>query len=833
MNFSTYRFTLDLQKHKSQMSIAVFQYDTAIKLSIGLTDGGVPYHLDGNITAKLYGKKPSGSAIVHDCSIEDSSRIIYTFDKTTANEIGVTNCQICIYNANDEQVTAPNFNLVVGEKAVNDDDVFEDEEFEGKYSALDAIFTAEAERVEAEERRVEAEEVIKNELLKKVDKTTEANKLYGTDEAGNPTTYDFDSMRGEKGEDGYTPQVGVDYFTETEKKELISEVEAQCKETLDNKLDKTTEALKLYGTDGKGNQINYTVSPNSEGNCIIQRLSNGHIAVPKNTYSDSLATSKYYVDTKDGEIKAQTEALTEKQTALEERVADLESLTLTYIEDGSTAYEKSVPAEVGKYALIKGIGGATEKVKGKNLINPTDILMPEVVDSYTINADGTITYTINNSPSGFAFISLSGLPAGKYYFYVEGTCLDVNGKENWNFLDMDYGLSIEMYVMSDFDNDLNEYLPTTRTLKVMLWRDESVTTDTWEVVEAPEGTVFEPYHEPYLRNAEVERIESIGANLIPFPYENGTKGAGYTETINGITWVVNADGSVTANGTATADSYFVIHSASDFEAGTYSVSGMSQGGISVQIKNGGGTSLRKPFTVTSADSTIGNIRLYFITGNVAKNAVFYPMFVKGSTPVDYKPYSAEPIATFVIPEGLNLNAVNDTYYDYIEVKDNKILRHKNIFEYSFTGYEVFPWTMAPNANGTYRFYIKNSDNVFPAFIDSVGICNQYTLNEIWDNRGAGNAGEFFVGNSGTIIFTVDDVSLTTGDNWRQHLRDLNTAGNPLTFRAALANPEVEDITHLFTTTEIKLLIERGGVLRFVNEKKMSVPSSVWFNKRKE
>lgn len=43
----------------------------------------------------------------------------------------------------------------------------------------------------------------------------------------------------------------------------------------------------------------------------------------------------------------------------------------------------------------------------------------------------------------------------------------------------------------------------------------------------------------------------IGKNLIPYPYEEARK-----SPINGITWTVNSDGSVTANGTATANSTF-------------------------------------------------------------------------------------------------------------------------------------------------------------------------------------------------------------------------------------------------------------------------------------
>ena len=80
--------------------------------------------------------------------------------------------------------------------------------------------------------------------------------------------------------------------------------------------------------------------------------------------------------------------------------------------------------------------------------------------------------------------------------------------------------------------------------------------------------------------APLAKLKSIGGmtykcnNLIPFPYANG-KEAGYTETINGITWTVNADGSITANGTSTASSAFSLWGTFDLHLpkGIYTLSG--------------------------------------------------------------------------------------------------------------------------------------------------------------------------------------------------------------------------------------------------------------------
>ena len=94
-----------------------------------------------------------------------------------------------------------------------------------------------------------------------------------------------------------------------------------------------------------------------------------------------------------------------------------------------------------------------------------------------------------------------------------------------------------------------------------------------------ENAVFKPMirlasdadatYEPY--QGETFALE-FGTNLL--------KNTATTQTVNGITYTVNADGSVRANGTATANAYFYIDAAADsFEVGKeYKISGCPAGG---------------------------------------------------------------------------------------------------------------------------------------------------------------------------------------------------------------------------------------------------------------
>lgn len=155
MNRSTYRFTLDLQKHRSQMSIAVFVHDSAVRLYISLTDGGNPYLIEQGGRAVFYGTRPDDTPLCHNCMIDDTGRIIYDFNDQTASVEGITNCQIRIYGKDGELITAPKFSIVADERFVAYTDIESLED--SPLDALDNIQFAEVERVEAESARADAE----------------------------------------------------------------------------------------------------------------------------------------------------------------------------------------------------------------------------------------------------------------------------------------------------------------------------------------------------------------------------------------------------------------------------------------------------------------------------------------------------------------------------------------------------------------------------------------------------------------------------------------------------------------------------------------------------
>ena len=122
-----------------------------------------------------------------------------------------------------------------------------------------------------------------------------------------------------------------------------------------------------------------------------------------------------------------------------------------------------------------------------------------------------------------------------------------------------------------------------------------------------------------------------------------------SQTINGITFTINEDNSVLANGTSTALITFNLIGSNTFTlpAGTYVLSGCPTGGSDnsyrIDINNGAEFSQRdygsgNTFTLSS-DLTVNNVRIRIASGTTINNLVFKPMIRLSSITNDtYEPY---------------------------------------------------------------------------------------------------------------------------------------------------------------------------------------------------
>lgn len=113
MNYSNYRFTLDLQRQQSQVSIPVKLYDRRRRLYISFSDGGTPFPIPTGWRAVLIIYKPDGTQLMRDCIIENNINARYDFTADTASVPGIHSCELCLYDEEEEPVTSTMFTMIV------------------------------------------------------------------------------------------------------------------------------------------------------------------------------------------------------------------------------------------------------------------------------------------------------------------------------------------------------------------------------------------------------------------------------------------------------------------------------------------------------------------------------------------------------------------------------------------------------------------------------------------------------------------------------------------------------------------------------------------------
>ena len=156
MNTSKFRFTLDLQKTQSQISIPVTLGDTGRTWLISFSDGGQPYEIEEGSLAKLEIKRPTGTYMEEFCAIENGTTVSYSFsqNENTAVDEGINQCAVILYGEDEEIVASPRFTMIVTDRVVSSDDINLSDEDK---SIIDAIVKREASRNSDEKKRVNAE----------------------------------------------------------------------------------------------------------------------------------------------------------------------------------------------------------------------------------------------------------------------------------------------------------------------------------------------------------------------------------------------------------------------------------------------------------------------------------------------------------------------------------------------------------------------------------------------------------------------------------------------------------------------------------------------------
>lgn len=223
-------------------------------------------------------------------------------------------------------------------------------------------------------------------------------------------------------------------------------------------------------------------------------------------------------------------------------------------------------------------------------------------------------------------------------------------------------------------------------------------------------------------------VKVQGKNLIPFPYMNES---GKTE--NGITFTVQSDGGVKANGTATGDAFFnlckidfgteSLEEVSYPSNGKYVVSG-SVGKVSVQYMSGN--------------------KLTFVTvrnGDTVNNQIVYPQMEYGTEPTPYEKYRSQ---TVLLQSDRPL-----TKWDRLEKRDGQ---WGWVFKLSITTIELEGMINLSNENKGGVFTVPNKLLLFNTenFAENAIKNNTYKDGTYYENK----ANFIFCGTSSDTLETL-------------------------------------------------------------------------------
>lgn len=262
-------------------------------------------------------------------------------------------------------------------------------------------------------------------------------------------------------------------------------------------------------------------------------------------------------------------------------------------------------------------------------------------------------------------------------------------------------------------------------------------------------------------------VQATGKNLSGYPYKTFTAPA--IETINGVTFEAKPDGTIVANGTATANADVDLkwgNMVVPVKGLDVNISGCPQGGSgTTYLLRAQGSKDNKVFDMEVHDYGTGTtisganfIRTYMriAAGTTANNLVFKPQIEIGSATTSYEPYASTQQIITLPPEHNYLASLPDGTHDELALRiDGVAVLTERVGKRVFNGSEA--WILLSGV--AYRFRLR--DTTLSSDYRQL-ICDRYTVREFVstsETQGVTaspqNAPNLFCFRDTTIAQTVD------------------------------------------------------------------------------
>ena len=281
-----------------------------------------------------------------------------------------------------------------------------------------------------------------------------------------------------------------------------------------------------------------------------------------------------------------------------------------------------------------------------------------------------------------------------------------------------------------------------------------------------------PEYPQEIRSVVVNEVKAHGKNLL--------KNTATSNTVNGVTFTVNDDGSVTANGRATADAIIYIDKAT-LSAGSYICSGCPSGGNAGEgysmyfgtenaFDTGSGYSL-----VLSEEKSLDRIRVIVRNGVKTSNLVFKPMIRLASiTDGTYEPYTE---STMTLSKPVTLNGIGDVMD---ELTPDGVVRKfaKVVFDGSEDGWQ-YNDTVSRIVKALPDAKVSSDNSATPNIVSSAFVSASV-------NAHANVDGNITITTSGNLCMRW--TAFKSLSDWTAYMSE-----NPITVVYELATPVIEPI----------------------------------------
>ena len=311
------------------------------------------------------------------------------------------------------------------------------------------------------------------------------------------------------------------------------------------------------------------------------------------------------------------------------------------------------------------------------------------------------------------------------------------------------------------------------------------------------GSIAHPYI-PYGKHG-IE-VVNVGKNRLP---NNPDK----TST-NGVAVIKNKDGSITLNGTSTANSWVTIAEDLKLNANTYTLSlknkmtglGLYLGSDSATIYAVTQTQTNDYKTFTLSENTTFDVaRIRIISGTVFNNLTIYPMLEIGAMVTEYKPCISNS-TVFVLNEPLRSipNGAKDIAY----LQNGKLHVERKvgrgIFDGSESGWGVHQYST--DTNFLYWIYQPNVNTKMPncvTFVDGYAkdfvICDKLKVVAASDNQTMVGTCSMYSNTSTNIMWLRINAKQSTLDEFKNWLSE-----NNIEFTYELETPTTEEYDSIYT-----------------------------------